>query len=63
METNASERKKRCPRCQSVFSCRTENCWCDNLPQIMPLSGNEDCLCWDCLNIEIEIEIKIKATT
>jgi hypothetical protein len=55
MDTNANEIKKTCHRCQAVFSCWKENCWCEKLPQVIkPLSENEDCLCPDCLKIEIE---------
>ena len=58
METNIKERKKTCPRCNSLFSCYTGNCWCNELPQIMPLNDNEDCLCPDCLKKEIDNRIK-----
>lgn len=59
MDANIIERKKVCPRCLAVFSCCTENCWCEDLPQIMPLSEFEDCLCYDCLKIEIENKISV----
>ena len=52
-------RKKTCPRCQTLFPCLTENCWCSKLPQIMPLSTDEDCLCPDCLKIEIQNKIEV----
>jgi hypothetical protein len=58
METNAVEREKICHKCQAVFSCCTENCWCSKLPQIMPLSVHEDCLCYSCLKIEIDKKIE-----
>ena len=58
MEINSAERKKVCPRCQEMFSCFDENCWCSKLPHVMPLSENEGCLCPDCLKIEIEKKIR-----
>jgi hypothetical protein len=48
------ERKKVCSQCQTEFSCFTENCWCAELPQIMPLSEGGDCLCPDCLKVTID---------
>jgi hypothetical protein len=42
-------RNKICSRCDTVFSCYMENCWCSKLPNIMPMSENEDCYCPECL--------------
>jgi hypothetical protein len=63
MGTNAVERKKACPRCMAVFLCCTEDCWCSKLPRIMPLSEHEDCLCYECLKVEIEQKIAEIETT
>ncbi|WP_295655371.1 hypothetical protein [uncultured Mucilaginibacter sp.] len=60
METNTDERKKNCPRCGAGFGCCTNNCWCSELPNIMPLVDNEDCLCYDCLKAEIEKKSQVQ---
>ena len=58
MEIRSGERKKQCERCKTVFSCYTTNCWCNELPQIMPLPENENCLCPECLKITIDYKIE-----
>lgn len=58
MDINTTERKKKCQRCEVVFSCYTENCWCNELPQIMPLTENEECLCPICLKLTIDAKMK-----
>jgi hypothetical protein len=48
---------KTCSNCGVAFECgATEadgSCWCSALPNIVPISENEDCLCPDCLKIKI----------
>ena len=58
MGTGVNERKKSCPRCGTAFGCCSENCWCSELPNIMPLVDNEDCLCYDCLKKEIDNKVE-----
>jgi hypothetical protein len=43
------ERRKSCERCSSEFSCFTSDCWCNELPNIMPLDEKRGCLCPVCL--------------
>ena len=57
METNTNEQRKNCQRCGVEFGCCISNCWCNALPNIMPLVEGEDCLCYDCLQMEIEHKI------
>jgi transcriptional regulator NrdR family protein len=54
----AVERRKVCELCGTEFSCFTEECWCSELPPIMPLDENKGCLCPECLGREIEQKIK-----
>jgi len=49
-----TERKKTCSNCKTEFSCYTENCWCKELPKIMPLQEGGDCFCEECLKKKIE---------
>lgn len=41
--------EKRCEKCSKSFTCSSANCWCSEMPQIMPFSEHEQCLCPDCL--------------
>ena len=51
-------REKHCSRCDANFLCGPrapgEQCWCDALPHIPPLAGQDrDCLCPECLRMLI----------
>jgi len=48
------ERSKVCDQCGTGFSCYTSNCWCDTLPNIVPLDPDKGCLCPACLQALIE---------
>ncbi|MFI5149695.1 MAG: hypothetical protein ACHQRM_08170 [Bacteroidia bacterium] len=43
------ERTKACAQCGTGFSCFTSDCWCNTLPNIMPLDPERGCLCPACL--------------
>ena len=58
---------KTCSNCNASFKCgATESdgkCWCNALPNIVPLAVNEDCLCPTCLKLKIdEMESAVKAS-
>lgn len=47
---------KICPACNTEFECITngdEPCWCEKLPNIVPLDSSS-CLCPACLEIKIK---------
>ncbi len=46
---------KICPKCNTSFVCNTKKCWCQELPQIIPVNHNEECLCPQCL-IDLIVE-------
>lgn len=47
---------KNCSNCGKLFHCGNPGkCWCSDLPHIMPMETNADCLCKDCL-IDIQNE-------
>jgi hypothetical protein len=48
------ERRKICPECQTEFGCYTSQCWCDKLPNIVPLDPDRSCLCQACLEKVID---------
>ena len=54
---------KDCPRCGNVFSCCPENCWCNELPPIMPLNDYEECLCPACLKDAIQVKLNKSITS
>ena len=49
--------RKICNRCGADFGCANlgdgSRCWCAELPPVMPLRTEGDCLCPDCLKSEI----------
>lgn len=53
MDSTASSRTKRCPQCGASFQCTEgvgpENCWCEALPNVMPIGELRQCLCPSCL--------------
>ncbi|MFM7023930.1 MAG: hypothetical protein ACKOXB_13245 [Flavobacteriales bacterium] len=52
---NRKERIKCCSHCNNSFSCFTKDCWCAELPLVMPLkTDGGNCLCPDCLKKAIE---------
>lgn len=48
-----NSKSKVCEKCNTSFSCFNEACWCSELPAIMPLDENRDCLCSSCLKEEV----------
>ncbi len=52
---------KECPECGTAFACSSANCWCGELPQIMPMNPEAGCLCPSCL--QKAIDKKIAKTT
>ena len=47
------KKQKICHQCQNKFDCNPHNCWCAELPKIIPIKDGEDCLCPECLKKEI----------
>lgn len=55
-----------CKKCRAKFKCESNDsnrdCWCNNLPNIMPMSRDtatpEDCYCPTCLEKIIHLELK-----
>jgi len=45
---------KNCPECGKEFTCSSANCWCSELPQVMPMNPEQGCLCPDCLKMAID---------
>lgn len=58
MEPERLERKKICASCRIEFSCYTHNCWCAELPNLIPLTAGNDCLCPGCLKKAIARKIE-----
>jgi len=58
MSENNPERKKTCHSCNTVFSCYIENCWCKELPPIMAISEETDCICPECLKKAIDEKLE-----
>jgi hypothetical protein len=50
----AVERRKSCEQCGKEFSCYTSDCWCNDLPNIVPLDMERGCLCPECLKTLID---------
>ncbi|HXC06658.1 MAG TPA: hypothetical protein VNZ86_18000 [Bacteroidia bacterium] len=57
------ERIKSCAQCGTGFSCYTSECWCNDLPQIMPLDQLRGCLCPVCLEKTIDAKFKERGLT
>lgn len=51
-------KEKVCPKCNTSFDCQSGNCWCGSLPPILPIEGNQGCLCKSCLTQEIKVKIE-----
>ncbi|HTA81905.1 MAG TPA: ABC transporter substrate-binding protein [Bacteroidia bacterium] len=49
---------KKCEKCAKDFTCSSANCWCNNMPQIMPMNPEKGCLCPDCLKEAIDGKVK-----
>ena len=52
--------EKKCTICEAKFTCGNAkgiSCWCSALPTIMEVSLEQDCLCPNCLAIEIKERI------
>jgi len=47
---------KTCPECNSEFTCQSGNCWCSNMPNVMPMNPEAGCLCPTCLQKAIELK-------
>jgi hypothetical protein len=55
--------EKICPECKTKFGCSTDGskCWCEDLPNVIPLTEGAECLCPDCLEKKIQnSELKIQ---
>lgn len=52
-EVPVLEKQKLCVDCGVPFSCYTKDCWCAELPMIMPMENIIDCLCPACLKAVI----------
>ncbi len=58
---NNNEKVKVCSQCKTTFSCFSENCWCSELPLVMPMIEGEDCLCPKCLKAVIDKKLKMNS--
>lgn len=47
---------KKCSKCNASFECASANCWCNNMPQIMPMNPDAGCMCPECLKTAIDIK-------
>jgi hypothetical protein len=45
---------KKCGKCSATFTCSSVNCWCSDMPNIMPMNPEEGCLCPNCLKEAID---------
>ncbi|MEZ4667641.1 MAG: cysteine-rich CWC family protein [Anaerolineae bacterium] len=60
VESQRQNGVRTCAECGSAFTCEVEagqtQCWCFNLPRIIPLNGSNSsgCLCPACLSAKIE---------
>lgn len=55
--------QKKCKECGAEFGCGSEGqnqCWCHDLPNVMPFTGEQDCLCPKCLEKAIKEKLKEK---
>ncbi len=50
--------EKKCQKCSASFTCSSANCWCSELPQIMPMNPEAGCYCPNCLKEIIESKVK-----
>ena len=52
---------KICSTCRATFGCGSEtagqDCWCNDLPPIMPMDPGVDCRCPTCLKIAVQQKI------
>jgi iron complex transport system substrate-binding protein len=48
---------KKCSKCSASFTCSSANCWCSDMPNIMPMNPEEGCLCPNCLKEAIDKKI------
>lgn len=55
----ALEKHKSCVNCGKAFSCYTADCWCAELPMIMPMENITDCLCPTCLKAVIDEKLAV----
>jgi len=55
-----TERRKICPECKAGFGCFTSECWCDELPNIVPLDPGRSCLCPACLEKVIDQKFELR---
>ena len=47
--------EKRCAQCGAAMTCQQEaGCWCAELPRVPMPTGDEGCLCRNCLLAKIE---------
>lgn len=51
------EKQKVCSQCNALFSCYSSDCWCNNLPMIMPLDPSRNCSCPNCLKNTIQKKV------
>ena len=52
--------KKQCSVCLQSFECNScvgQQCWCSQLPAIMPLCAEQDCRCPQCLTVAVNEKI------
>ncbi len=54
---------KVCANCRREFSCFPQNCWCAELPHVMPMDPKSDCLCEECLRKTIAEKTPIPEST
>jgi hypothetical protein len=46
-------REKTCPSCATTFECGG-NCWCNDLPKIVPMNSEVGCWCRSCLTKQVK---------
>lgn len=49
-----------CANCGSILNCgadQTGQCWCSELPPILPPEAGKSCLCRDCLKVKVQAKI------
>lgn len=49
--------EKICPECKSSFQCCSDKpgCWCEQLPNVIVLNEDAECLCPLCLEKKIKV--------
>lgn len=52
------EKPKICSKCNTTFMCYSNNCWCNELPMLIPLDSLRNCYCYNCLKKEVIQKIK-----